>query len=346
MKRFILFLILIGLAWPNVFAGDDKTGEAGFMFLKIPMGARETSMGLTGLTQSMGAASMYWNPAGISHAEGITATFSHLSHFAGIKSNYMALAIPVEEVGTFSANLNHLSFGEIEITTQQRPEGTGVYFTPTDIAFGAGFSKQVTDRVSVGVVAKYIYSKIDQVSASGFAFDFGFIYNTGYRGLKLGFVMSNLGPQSVYDGDGLTREIVLQPKEEWGTAVNSAFLKYGSEPFELPASVNFGLSMDVFRNESNALVMNVEQNVNNFQANRTNFGVEYGFQNMFFIRGGYTSAFNKKADFTSTGSMGGLTAGAGVNYKFSDHFGVGVDYGYMNMSKLDPGHRLTVSMNF
>lgn len=342
MKRIILSLMLIGLIWPDLYAGEDKTGEAGFMFLKIPMGARETSMGMTGLTQSQGAAAMYWNPATISSAERITTTFSHVSHFAGIKSNYMALAIPVEEVGTFAASVNYLSFGEIEVTTQNRPEGTGVFFTPSDIAFSVGYSRQVTDRVSVGVVAKYIYSKIDQVSATGFAFDFGFLYNTGFRGLKLGFVMSNLGPQSIYDGDGLTREIKF---DEWGTA-NSAFLKYGSEPFELPASVNFGLSMDIFRTEQNALIFNLEQNVNNFQANRINFGAEYGFMNMFFVRGGYTSAFNKKADYTSTGSMGGLTAGAGLRYKFSEHFAVGVDYGYMNMGKLDPGHRLTVGIDF
>ncbi len=342
MKRIIIALILLGMFVPGVYSGEDKTGEAGFMFLKIPIGARETSMGMTGMTQSMGASAMFWNPAGISHAEGISATFSHVSHFAGIKSNYMALAIPVGDIGTFAASLNYLSFGEIEVTTVDRPNGTGVHFSPSDLAFGVGFSKQVTDRVSTGVVAKFIYSKIDMVQASSFAFDFGFIYNTGFRGLKLGFVMSNLGPQSSYDGDGLSRDVKF---DEWGTE-NAAFLKYGSEPFEMPASVNFGLSMDLFRTESNALILNAEQNVNNFQANRTNFGIEYGFNNMFFVRGGYTSAFNKKADYTATGSMGGMTFGAGLNYKFSDAFGLGVDYGYMNMGKLDPGHRFTVNFSF
>lgn len=342
MKRIFFILILFGMIVPDIYGGDDKTGEAGFMFLKVPMGARETAMGLTGLTQSIGASAMYWNPAAISHAEGITATFSHLQHFAGIQSNYAALAIPVGDVGTFAVNLNYLSFGEIEITTVDRPNGTGVFFTPSDMAFGVGYSKQVTDRVSAGVVMKYIYSKIDLVTAGAFAFDFGFIYNTGYRGLKLGFVMSNIGPQAKYEGDGLTRNIAFN---QWGTE-NSAFLNYGSEPFELPASVNMGLSMDVFRSEQNALIMNIEQNVNNFQANRTNFGFEYGFKEMVFLRGGYTSAFNKKADYTSTGGMGGLTLGAGLNYKFTDRFGVGVDYGYMNMGELDPGHRITVHFQF
>lgn len=342
MKHIILILIILGMAIPSVYGGEDKTGEAGFMFLKVPMGARETSMGMTGLTQSTGAGAMFWNPAAISHAEGITLSFSHLKHFAGIQSNYGALAIPAGDIGTFAVSVNYLSFGEIEITTAERPNGTGVYFTPADMAFGVGYSKQITDRVSGGLAVKYIYSKIDLVEATAFAFDFGFIYNTGYRGLKLGFVMSNIGPQSKYAGDGLTRNIKF---DEWGTE-NSAFLSYGSEPFEMPAAVNFGFSMDVFRSEQNALIVNVEQNVNNFQSNRTNMGLEYGFNNMLFLRGGYTSAFSKKADYTATGSMGGLTFGAGLNYKFTDNFGVGVDYGYMNMGKLDPGHRLTVNFSF
>jgi opacity protein-like surface antigen len=342
MKHIIIALVLLGLFMPGVYAGGDKTGEAGFMFLKVPIGARETSMGMTGLTQSQGAAAMFWNPASISHADGITATFSYLSHFAGIKSNYMALAIPVGDIGTFAFNLNYLSYGQIEITTTSQPNGTGVNYTPADMAFGLGYSKQVTDRVSVGVVTKFIYSKIDQVSSTSFAFDFGFLYNTGYRGLKLGFMMSNLGPQAKYQGDGLTRELANQ---DWGST-NSAFLYYGSEPFEMPAAVNFGISMDVFRNENNALIVNLEQNVNNFQANRSNLGMEYGFNNMFFVRGGYTSAFSKNADYSTTDKMGGMTFGAGLNYKFSDSFGVGVDYGYMHMGKLDPGHRMTVNFSF
>ncbi len=344
MKKIIIGLILLGIIHvPSIFAGKEKTGEAGFMFLKIPVSAREVSMGMTGLTSSYGANALFWNPATISNYDGISVSFTHLNHFAGITSEYFAMSIPVSEIGTFAAGINYLSYGDIEVTTQDRPQGTGVLYSPSDMSVNFGFSKQITDRVSGGVVVKYIYSRIDQVDASGFAFDFGFTYLTNFRNLKLGFVMSNIGGQSKYDGDGLIREV---PADQWGSA-NSAYLRYGSEPFEMPASVTFGLSMDVFRDEQHSMVYTLEQNVNNFQANRTNFGLEYGFKDMLFLRGGYTSAFDSKSDFTTNNNkLGGLTLGTGIAYTFGERSKVLLDYCYFNQGILSATHRFTIGLNF
>lgn len=340
MKR-ILFTVfaLALLAGNEAMAGEDKIGEAGFMFLKVPIGARETSLGLSGLTTTSGASALYWNPAGTSGMDNMSFQFSYLNYFAGISSNYFAAAFPIEEVGTFAASINYMSYGDIEITTIDRPQGTGSVYSPYDMAVTLGYSKQVTDRVSAGLAAKLIYSKIDQVSASGMAFDFGFVYNTQFNGLKLGFAMTNVGLQSKYQGDGLTFEDL---RDEFGN--QTVFWRLDTEPFELPASVNFGLSMDLFRNEQSAVVGMVEQNVNNLQANRSNFGLEYGFRDMFFLRGGYTSAFQKSVDYSVAGKTGGYSFGGGVSYKFGETSRVTLDYGYMNLGVFDSVHRFTVGV--
>jgi hypothetical protein len=245
----------------------------------------------------------------------------------------------VEEIGTFSAGLTYVNWGSIKVTTVDAPEGTGASFSPYEMALSAGYSKQVTDRVSAGMVFKFLFSKIDQVDASGMAFDFGFTYNTGMRGLKLGFVASNLGLKSRYDGEGLINEIDISPTQR-------AFLRYSAEPFELPASVSFGASMDAFRNEENAVTLFADEAVNNFGPNRTNMGLEYGFKQMFFLRGGYTSTFSKSNDYAVGGSAGGLSMGGGISYKFAESVGITVDYGYLNQGILDATHRFSIGLNF
>jgi hypothetical protein len=345
MKKLILTLPLVALLTLNLSAGEEKRGEAGFMFLKVPIGARETSLGWTGLTSSSGASALYWNPANASAVDRPTFAFSYLNYFAGISSNYVAVTFPMSDVGTLGASLNYLSYGDIEKTSEASPDGNIGSYNPYEIALGFTYSKQITDRVSGGLTVKFIQSKIDLVSASSVAFDFGFSYSTGYRGIKLGFTASNIGPQAKYEGDGLVREITnVDPT----SPLETGFLRYGSEPFELPASVNFGASMDLMRNEENAVTGVVEQNINSFQASRTNFGVEYGFRNMFFARLGYTSSLKRDRDFrTGKSSLGGLTLGTGVDYKFGDNLSANVDYGYTNMGDLlGTVHRFSIGVRF
>lgn len=344
MNNKLFQLILLALLTGSLIAGEDKRGEAGFMFLKVPIGARETSLGLTGLTHNSGAAAIYWNPANVSAADRSTFSFTYLNHFAGISSNYAAIAFPLSDIGSIGVSFNYMSYGDIVKTTEAAPGGNMGFFSPYEMAFGFTYSKQITDRVSGGMTFKFINSTIDLVSAQGIAFDFGFTYNTGYRGLKMGFTMTNLGPESKYEGDGLVRE---NQNFDPNSSNETAFLRFGSEPFQLPASVNFGASIDLYRNEENAILGFAEQNVNSFQVGRTNMAMEYGFKNMFFARVGYTTSFKRDRDFrTGEAATAGLTLGGGLDYKFNESTGITVDYGYMDLGQLDATHRFTVGVNF
>lgn len=340
MKKLLIMAFLL-LYTVTAFAGETKRGEAGFMFLKVPMGARETALGTTGITSSFGAGAMYWNPANVASLDRPSFALSYVSHFAGISSNYAAVSFPMSDIGVFGVSMNYMSYGDIEKTTETSPEGGLGNYSPYEMAIGFTYSKQITDRVSGGMTVKVLSSKIDLVQANAYAFDFGFTYNTDYRGLKLAFTVTNLGPQARYEGDGLIRQTTVDASGQ------TAFLRYGSEPFELPASVNFGAVMDIYRDEQNSLTGAVEQNVNAFQVSHTNLGVEYGFKNMFFARGGYTSALKRDRDYrTGEAVYGGLTLGAGVDYKFTDKLGATVDYGYLNMGQLGGTHRFTVGLKF
>lgn len=345
-KIWTCFLAMTSIVVMNTgasFAGGDKTGEAGFMFLRVPMGAREASMGNAGVAQSVGAASLYWNPANISSVEGYSVYFTNLNYFAGINANYLAASLPIADVGTFAASVNYLSYGQIDITTVDQPTGTGASYSPYDMALTAAFSKQITDRVSGGMSVKFVHSQIDHVSASGLAFDFGFAYRTGIRGLQFGFVASNFGAKSQYQGDGLIREIDSDPDDP----NEKGFLRFSAEPFEMPASVSLGMSMDLMRNGQNAVVAAVDHRVNNFEANKTSFGLEYGYNQMFFLRAGYSSPFQKNADYTGiSGNKSGLTAGVGFSYGLAESMRAQLDYAYADMGLLNSVHRIAIGLTF
>ncbi|MBK7866077.1 MAG: hypothetical protein IPJ75_03260 [Ignavibacteriales bacterium] len=81
---------------------------------------------------------------------------------------------------------------------------------------------------------------------------------------------------------------------------------------------------------------------NNAFEDQFKFGVEYGFQNMFFVRGGYAlqSANNQDNIF-------GVNLGAGINYHLTDEIGVVVDYAFRQVKEFpNPNHIVTVKLSF
>jgi len=338
MKK--LFGLLIACAL-QLHAGEGR-GEAGFMFLKVPLGARETSLGWTGLTHTSGAAAMYWNPANVSRVDGPTATLSYLNHFAGIRSNYVAAAYPVKETFVLGVSLNYMNYGNFVRTTESSPDGGIGTFTPYDLAFGVTFSKRILKNLHAGLTAKYLHSKIDKVDASGIAFDLGVSYDLAVRGLRFGFAVTNAGPTSRYGGNGLV-QTVTDP-----VTASESRVRYGSTAFDLPTAFAIGASGDIYRTEESVVTGMIEQNVNSAQVDRTNFGVEYGYRDMFFGRLGYTTAFQRDKDFRSgKAAWGGFTMGAGATCEFSETLKGSIDYGFVNLGEnLGSTHRFTIGVSF
>ena len=43
---------------------------------------------------------------------------------------------------------------------------------------------------------------------------------------------------------------------------------------------------------------------------------------MFFLRGGYSRSLDKDVDYGTGNKTGGMTVGAGVDYKFNENMGI------------------------
>jgi hypothetical protein len=101
--------------------------------------------------------------------------------------------------GTIGLSVVSVNYGEIMKsgwagTTEFVFEPNQDSFTPTDISLQASYGRSLSDKFSLGGTAKMISQSIDDVSISGLAFDIGTQFNTGYRGISMGAVISNFGP--------------------------------------------------------------------------------------------------------------------------------------------------------
>jgi hypothetical protein len=164
-------------------ANDNQFGTAGAQELRIPMGARNIAMAGAGIAGVTGVDAVYWNPAGLSSLQSTQASLSRLNYLLDVDVNTGAVATQLGSMGVMAFSIKVLSVGDIPVTTEQNPEGTGEFFAPSMAVVGLTYARQLTDRVSFGATGMFINEDIHRVRASGVAFDFGFLYDPQWQGL-------------------------------------------------------------------------------------------------------------------------------------------------------------------
>jgi hypothetical protein len=342
----ILAIFLIGI--DSAFAGGgSRNGTGGATELLIPVGARGISLSGSNIATATGIDALYWNPAGVSHmTNSAYATFSHMNYIADIGVEYGAIAANFEGFGVISLNIKSLNIGTIPITTNEQPDGTGQTYTPQFITAGASYSRELTDRIAIGVTFNYISETISQVSADGFAFDAGVQYSDlgDIQGLSFGLVIKNIGPQMTYAGTGLLVQAnptgsTSNPSQAFDRA--PSFYAINAASFDLPSSFELGFGYKPQINEMNEVTINANYQNNNFSGDLYNVGGEYCYNKTFFLRAGYAySPKNQDPNY-----IYGLTAGAGIDYNLGG-VELMVDYAYRHVKFFDANHVFGVTLGF
>ena len=135
-------------------------------------------MGESNVANAFGVDALFWNPAGVSKmTNSASVTFSHMNYIADIGVEYGAVAANFEGFGTIGLSVKSLSVGDIEVTTTRDPDGTGTIFSPQHLVAGLTYSRQLTERIGVGLTMNYVTETLGEVSASGVAFNVGVIYD-------------------------------------------------------------------------------------------------------------------------------------------------------------------------
>ncbi|MBI4547075.1 MAG: PorV/PorQ family protein [Ignavibacteriae bacterium] len=345
MKPLILVLCGLLICSVPVHAGrGDKSGTSAAAELLIPIGPRGIALGGSSLATVTGIEAVYWNPAGLAQSlHAAYAMFSHMDYIADIGVEYGAVGISFAGFGTLALSLKTLSFGDIEITTEDQPDGTGELTSPTFFTLGTTYARQLADRIAVGLTFNLISERMERVSSTGIAFNIGVQYSGvgGISGLDLGVVVKNIGPQMKYSGPGLLRQgnidDVLRPGSFYLVKAASA---------ELPSIMELGLGYRTTLAEGSKLITTAMFQNNNFSEDEYKTGIEYVYNDMLFLRGGYNIVSTQSSDRESIfDGAHGWTFGFGFHRLVSD-VDVNVDYAYRAVEFFGGNHVFGVTFGF
>lgn len=343
MRAAMCLVLLAGVALHATAANKSRIGTAGAQELLIPVGARTMAIGGSSMVFATGAEAIYWNPAGLGRmTNGVDVMLSSMNYIADIGVVYGAAGIKAGEFGNLGFSIKSINFGKIGVTTADFPDGTGEQYSPTYITLGATYAKAITDRIAVGVTANMVTERIMSLSSTGVAFDFGIQYqNLGLAGLNLGIAVKNIGASMQFAGSNL----LVTAQSGSGLRGTQTYAVQAATA-ELPSSLEIGIGYTRKFDEKNALLVGGMFRNNNYQDDEYNLGAEYGFNNLVFIRGGYTFAPEATKDLEGkNGYIYDYTVGAGLHYLVGD-LDLSFDYAFRHMKYFDGNNIVTLKVGF
>jgi opacity protein-like surface antigen len=338
MKK--ILLIAMSLIFTSaIIAGDaSRKGTNGAEEVLIPVGARGIAVGGTFLANITGLESIYYNPAGLDVIPRTEAMFSYINYLADINISYFAIGTSLGDFGSFAFDLKSFDFGDIPITTNQLPDGTGQFFSPTFLTVGLTYSKVLTDRISIGTNLKLITESIQNTNATGFAVDAGVQYRFS-DAFMFGVTIKNVGTNMSFSGGDLSQRSQIPGGTPGATPGTYEII---TETFQIPSQFEMSMTYGLNINEQNNLSLASAFTVNNSLDDQLSFGLEYGFINNFFVRGGYGLYLQNSEE-----SIYGLTLGAGIDYNVGGDFSLIFDYAFKEVKEFpSANHVFTVKMAF
>ena len=304
--------------------GSQRVGTSGATFLKIGLGARAVGMGDAFVAVADDPTAIVWNPAGLAYQTRPVVMGSSMRWPTDVTIDHIVAVHPLSNGrGTLAAHAASLR-ADVNETTEFDPLGTGRTFSYTDFFAGVSYARLFTDRLALGVGARFVHedlgSAVGGTSGSSVAFDVGSLYRLGWRAMRMGMSVTNFGPP-------------LRPGGQFTSPLDGVDVDYGS--YALPTTFKFGIADDIVDGEHVRITGDVEllhpaDAVESFRA-----GAEVMINNLLALRGGYTFT----SDLPGGAAGAGFRAGSGnVMTKF--------DYAYKDGGDLGAAHVLSLTVIF
>jgi hypothetical protein len=345
MKRKVLLILTLSFLVLSVFTvsafAQSKAGTSAAPELLIPLGAPEVAMSGAVVSFVSGPSAIPWNPAGLDVGDASAgALFSHRSYIGDIGINYVAVAAKISSFGTLGLTLRSFNIGQISVTTEEQPDGTGAVINPTFFTLGLTYSKLLTDHVGIGATMNIVNESFANVSASGIAFDAGIQYrNLGeIAGLSLGVCVNNIGTSMQYGGSDL-----WLPATATNLSRGITYYKVEAVSSQMPSIIQIGLGYDMKLDENTGLKLGIAYENNNYGIDEYRLGAEVGLVKSLFIRGGYvysTDPTGAKSIFQN------YTFGLGVDLKEYVGVPISIDYAYIPVQYFSTNSIFDIHINF
>lgn len=334
--RWLAALLLL----PVALQAQTKTGTAAATFLEIPVGARGIALGSAFVSLADDATSLYWNASGIARLPQNEALVSHTTWIAGTSLDFAGLVLPVASFGTLGLSFTQLSMGDMKVRTVELPEGTGEYFSASDLAIGVSYARALSDRFAIGFTGKYIQESIWHETAYAMAIDVGTSFKTDlFGGMIIGASLSNFGTSMQLAGRDARQFIRLDPTKQGSTDQIPTDIEFNS--WNLPLLFEIGVSAVPVKSDEFSLSVAVDALHPSDYIETVNAGAELSFRDFLYIRGGYNSIRDPESE-------GGLSLGFGVTSAMfsSSSLKVTFDYAYRDMGRLENIQVISVGVSF
>ena len=333
-SRLVWSLILIALpvaAYPQL----SKVGTSAAEFLRIPVGARASSMAAYTANMNDGS-SMVLNPAGLATLANSEVLVEITPWYLDMTHSFFGAAMSTEK-GVFGVHVLSLNYGEFEETTAEAQGLTGRTFSAYSVSFGLTYARQLLPQFSIGGTAKVVHEQIAKSSASALAFDIGTVYQTPFDNIRFGVSVTNFGSKLQMNGNDLI--INSDPdKSQSGNYEPDALL--ATQAFDLPLMLKVGLTWDAFEQENMRLTLSVDGNNPSNNTQSVSVGGEMLLANeQVMLRAGlpYLGQEDRIETFTS---------GIGVRYRTSNGLGLGFNYSYHGYDYLGDVNKLSLQIYF
>ena len=319
---------------------DFNPVQTGVNSLNIAPDARGASMGDLGAATDPDANSQFWNPSkyAFAYSQG-SVSLSYTPWLRKIVNDiFLANVAGYWKLGSqdnqaLSASLRYFSLGEV---TDNYPEGSGSAQTlnPYEMSFDLGYSRKLSEKFSMGVVFRYIYSDLgfsdsyagDQnTGASAFSADISGYYTTypiigrnEYQ-FSWGWNISNIGSKVSYNN-----------------GENPAFLpttlRLGTS-FMFPLADYHNLAISV---DANKLLVPTRPREKDYDMSTTEGQREYNdalenWENMSPITGIFKSFSDAPGGFSE--ELKEISWSLGAEYSYNDQFFLRAGYYYENAMK-------------
>lgn len=332
MKKYIIIILALFLGTGVALAQENtKLAQTGMKFLSVSNDAEISGLGDASTSLELNSSSaMFFNPAGMARQEQLaTISVGQSQWIADINYLYGSAAFNLFDgrFGVFGFTFTSVDYGDIYETIFTSSVDGDSYldlgtFSPTAISAGIGYAIALSDKFSVGGNIKYVEQDLgDHVnnivngeyisknySADVMAFDFGVIYLTGFKSLKLGISVRNFSEEAVFI----------------------------EESFQLPLTFKMGLSMNMFdmlenKPENQDLLLTVDWGHPRDNKEQINLGLQYTFMGLISLRAGYIAPNDEQ----------GINAGIGIKHNMGG-VNYGIDYAYTDFGIFDSIHRFTI----
>lgn len=304
--------------------GDQRVGTSSGTFLKIAVGARATGLGESFVAVANDPSAIFWNPAGLASLQRQEVAFSHVEWPAEITYDHLTYVMPVTKLGGSLAFQVGMLSTELDETTEFQPFGTGRSFFFTDMVAGAAYARRWTDKLLVGVGAKYLRedlgSDVGGPVTNAVLVDMGSIYYLGYGSVRIATSLTNFGSE-------------LTPSGSFVSPTTGEVRSY--DGFDAPTLFRYGLAFEPLETANTRMTTSLEVNQPADDAQVIKAGVEWTWLKRLALRTGYN--FNSDAMKLSAGA--GLFASLGS-------WQTTLDYAYTDGGPLGGVNRVTLGMRF